>query len=684
MYREPSRRQDETSQLGSPTARPERGNIHHAERFPGNRSLEVMDASAATGMQTGAPNPGATSAGASLERATSRPRAGRWTEPLRLSGTAGQAGGGSTSPTTNRAVRIRPDAGQVPHLDTQRRQRLEAISAQRPEILVTVDDQLSKARLLVNEFERWQRAVRSILVRSQRQALDDEDHRALYRSHQNVHGQFENFQFELASALVELAQTRAFVPTDANRVFGLQRRFDDVRDFSLRFAAPWRRVARQVHTVLPVGSGQQATVELFATPGEALKTLVPGIYPADSRTADFSVARYYRPPAFELSGISNAGGQVLYAAVRHGFFLAHEITGDLLASQADDDALKSVLHFHRVRELQASLLVPQRKDALISQTAKAAEDDFFTVRTSPREALQALGLSVKSTALRSAFADTLTLALISNSQKHRALSFGNDVRLGIMSIALLAPEDVPAWRAQYDQFRREHPLFCRKSHGDAGRTSSAHLAFDFRHFALIVAGKQTDRDECAAVVQREAERLLGPFRSGPLGGDIGKQIDSMSEAAQGGRKQIAELDRYANEPQFYVPHWHLVHASRVARAKARLLCAIERIEKDRRTLVQAGEQLRAMWQQHRGWPTGPQALREVAPRLALVGFHMGDPPLLSCADGRDYTRQLDTEAKLLATFADNSGGGLPSTPLNTPEWNGVRDRFNPPSNSSAV
>lgn len=93
------------------------------------------------------------------------------------------------------------------------------------------------------------------------------------------------------------------------------------------------------------------------------------------------------------------------------------------------------------------------------------------------------------------------------------------------------------------------------------------------------------------------------------------------------------------------------------------------------TLMEGGTQLKAIWQKNQGWPTGVEALREVASRLALLGHIMGEVPVLSCASGQDYTRQLQSEVKLLATLADNERGYLPTTPRNSPEWDAIRAEY---------
>lgn len=83
-----------------------------------------------------------------------------------------------------------------------------------------------------------------------------------------------------------------------------------------------------------------------------------------------------------------------------------------------------------------------------------------------------------------------------------------------------------------------------------------------------------------------------------------------------------------------------------------------RLEKNARTLEDAGQRLKGLWQQAERWPAGAEPYRQVGARLALIGHLTGGMPLLSCAGGRLFTREPDAEIEFLATVADHRNGRL--------------------------
>ena len=153
-------------------------------------------------------------------------------------------------------------------------------------------------------------------------------------------------------------------------------------------------------------------------------------------------------------------------------------------------------------------------------------------------------------------------------------------------------------------------------------------------------------------------RLLGPEGSSELGGDIKVRVDAM-------KSQVLKLRRELRE----VGWEHCISTGTLGPLHPRtreLEASLDGLEyqlkclrKDCRSLVQAGEQLRAMYAAENDWPAGVEASREAAARLSLVAYLMGETPLVSCAKGRDFAEELLAEVKLLAAGAENRDGELP-------------------------
>ena len=74
---------------------------------------------------------------------------------------------------------------------------------------------------------------------------------------------------------------------------------------------------------------------------------------------------------------------------------------------------------------------------------------------------------------------------------------------------------------------------------------------------------------------------------------------------------------------------------------------------------------------------GAEDQRAAAARFALIAHLMGGIPLLSCASGMDFTRELDAEIKFLATVADSREGHLPPIGRGPGTWDHARGAFTP-------
>ena len=162
----------------------------------------------------------------------------------------------------------------------------------------------------------------------------------------------------------------------------------------------------------------------------------------------------------------------------------------------------------------------------------------------------------------------------------------------------------------------------------------------------------------------EATELLGSPGAHELGGDVGNKVDAMKTRASELRRECRALGfRYsqsvtsscADHPQVRKMHDRLV----------RLSDEITHLESNSRTLEYAAADFRSVLG-GRSPPLNADEARNslarplaLAARFALVAHLMGGTPLLSCATGKDYVRQVESEIESLVTFAANRGGCIP-------------------------
>ena len=258
----------------------------------------------------------------------------------------------------------------------------------------------------------------------------------------------------------------------------------------------------------------------------------------------------------------------------------------------------------------------------------------------------------------------MTVALFSDEARSTLAHAGMDVDIRLFSIALLAPEDVERWRFQHDRYCRSEPVELKSGgcdwYADSGLLKAS---VRVRQCALWVAPERPGPERCPAAGRREAERLLGAMDSPSPGGDAKVWLDNTKTTISESRDELAQVRQSHDRVSQAFGGNHPI-ALTIARRLARQKDDLERLVKDARTFEGATRQLKTMWAEAGDWPAGVPGHRMAAARLALIGFLMGETPMLSCASGRDFIAPLEQEVRFLATFADDQGGRLP--PLNLP------------------
>lgn len=474
----------------------------------------------------------------------------------------------------------------------------------------------------------------------------------------------------MASALRDrLDSCQAISFQDVRLYEGLLQQLDAACDYGSSNRLSRQDVVRRVAVPLPAGDVSVAVVESRVIPGTAFgKSLAHGYRWDDG---DSAVERAVLMHVPELAGttLTNARGEVLFSGLRSGFIGLPQLYRESIEQCSDaalrvsDEALRRFSEMAVGQRNQAAVFHQQTVDAL-------------------RRRLRADPLFAKSTAKRWYFRvvdkmaeETDSAAIIADREKFEKALQGWTVDVGMFDIALLtSDESLSLHEHCYARFplHMVHGTLLEKLklRDSNGALHTAWARVRMRPFAFFVGNDRPglwDHQLRTAAVGR----LLGVLEAGKLGGDVMRRVEAM-------RSEIPKLARELASAGYdrvrSLPAPALEQAPRQAAAKrvTRLKVEMARLERNARTLEQAGRQLKDMWREHGEWPTG-EAAYQAASRLALVGYLMGETPILSCLSGRDFSRRLDAETKILAAVADSGNGHLPPVGLDMPEWDRSRD-----------
>ncbi|MCY4513796.1 MAG: hypothetical protein OXC69_01470, partial [Candidatus Tectomicrobia bacterium] len=475
-------------------------------------------------------------------------------------------------------------------------------------------------------------------------------------------------RLKLLSALLgRLVEKGALASEDEVLAEGLLKRLDDVYDY-LRSCGPvWSDRPRRIEATLPDSTAGRVAVDCHVLAGKALVGYFRGGAPERGAGSESCGERYFRAPHLTLSGLSNAGGRLLYTGVSHGFCPAHELTHERVAGLSDQ-ALNSVLLQYRSRLVGRLYMAHPVPVSMVSPAARYltenAPEDCERIRKLSADDLASWTRSLKLEARRNSYEDMVFAAILSDEARSRRMLAGQDAGVNLFSLALLAPGDSEAWAFQHDCLRRAEPVeFISRRDGDNTLTSLTTVDVNIRQCALSVEPERPSQDGRPALGWRDSERLLGPMDSPSPGGEAQAWLEAREsliaearEAVAGFQQRRGSISRAlgANCPNVLTMDKHL----------ARERDDLENLEKQLRTFEDATRQLKTLWAEAGDSPAGFSTHRMAAARLALIGFLMGETPFLSCASGRDFIAPVEEELRFLATFADNQGGRLP--PLDLP------------------
>ena len=527
---------------------------------------------------------------------------------------------------------------------------------------------LSETARSVREFERDSATAHELLEKSRAGPLGDPDCRKLWSLVRSRQPEVLERQVELHAGLCVVRQGVGSCPTKALILDELQRRADDACEYWYRMGLSWLGAARRIDTALPLAPGSREVVDSRVVPGWVIGAHFPMGYPLGEGHALPPWAEYPHARDLALTGLSNTRNETLFLGIRHGILHADDFGVKALQRLSHDELRAAMSNAH------AAGLLPGRD-----------EEGFESIFRKVRDCLNSPKAGPMAAALfRLDFCnymqvEILTTALLADPEKLQKADGDKPVELRLASIALLTPDDIGSWFTQHryfdvDKTGRTVSLEVREPHVPK-RLVSAKVPI--RQFALAMEGS-LDRG-IHKINNEAAEQLLGPLNSPNLGGDIERNVEKIrgrheifSDVVQEMKTQLARIRARVDAG----------HPAAIAarQSLARVEQEAARLDRNARSLSQVGGQLKVRWMRRGDWPDGKAALGTAA-LLALAGHLMGETPLMSCARGRDFTRRLDVEVKLLAAAADANDGRLPPVDADMAGWRAARAAFAQPAPS---
>ena len=444
---------------------------------------------------------------------------------------------------------------------------------------------------------------------------------------------------------------------------GSLQRLVDAHDFLTAQELPWGGIVRRVEVPPGPGATSTAVVESRVIPGTAFGECLARGYSWDENATLEDTVLYGRVPGLAQTTLTNATGQILFRGLRRGFIGTKYLNARALADLSDADLERLVSELVMVKQQGES---PENHRRRVAGHCRKIRSDC----TEADRAAEAVCYKASARMCN----DSAVAALCSDPDKLQRAMGGETADIKLFDVSLFTQNDCRPWvshRGQHFvwQARLPNSLNLR---GPNRALCQVSIKASIRQFALCVEDQGHDLSIYSDLT-RGVVQLLGGMGSREPGGDLLARVDELrSRAAQlgpelaaGGHEQVRTLPPGALDQSVGPQARNRIDS---------LQAEMSRLDRQARALEQAGRQLKDLWREHDGWPTGAEAYGAAA-RLALVAYLMGETPLLSCPTNRDYNKRLDAEVKILATVTDCRGGQVPPAHLDTDMWDPARTEF---------
>ena len=553
--------------------------------------------------------------------------------------------------------------------------RLDALirNENRPEILKHLKELVRVVRAAEAEVDGMKR----LLMKSREGSLDAAEWRELRDLTRQGELCMAVRIMIVRGSLDPLARRGVFNRENRQLVSGLMVRLDDVHEYLSHHQSGWMEAGTRsrVEATLPLQGGRKVEVERFVLPGPAFGAHFEDGYPSEESLRKHGAARYSHLPGLSAVALTNARGEVLFSGLRHDLFPGGEL---------NDDRLGGLTH-EELRNVIGALVLNDTSDCPRALQQGMASRIFATLTSSteraPRLMAKSAALSkLRHTAHRLAVDELVLAAFVGKRSALRSDLSGEVAPLNLFAIALLKPGDVELWRGQYDELSRFEGVgrVMAKLTRDEG---AEHAEVTLRQFAFCVGQDPAAQRQCRTVNREAGLRLLGPLDSPEPGGDLKSDLDFKKGIISGYSRALATAQKDHRELVGVLgsTHWK-------AKSGYRQLCLLElvtrRMEQSASALEKLGRQVKAMRTPEGDWPSGAAAQRQVAARLALIGYLMNETAVLSCADGSNLVGRLEADINFLAAVTDSARGVPPEVELDRRLWQPVLAAFESPASPS--
>ena len=516
-----------------------------------------------------------------------------------------------------------------------------------------------------------------LLQKSQTELLSDAEWRELATLIESKRDPNSPEQAELNDRLARLNESATPGSTFERMSHELGQRLAIARGRMSSNDLPWSTAPWRVAEALPVADEPRLAVQCRVVPGTALGARFANGHPGDDRENLYLGARFSHVPGLALVTATGNAGQTLFSALRHGLIDVQGLDGEFL-NRLSDAELKTLVG--------ALLFGGAQGEYEDRDVARSIDEECRLIKASP-EAAELRATAMRQAACRQMAHDTTAAALVANPEKFQRALAGERVDLTLCSISLLDPEDSHGWQNQaeaFDTLSRETPVALAVCSMD-GKPYRVSANVRVRQFVL-------QSDPTLAAIDRHARnyesftRLLGPGYTQAVGGEVWARVGDMNAHNSRLREDSLALEQ---DQARCAAELGADHPQSVAMLKAldEMKTARSNLERDARSLEQAGQQLKTIWAEDGGleWPAGADSHRTVASRLALVGHLMGETPALISSNSQRLEQEIQPEAMFVAAAAHRLDGYVPPVDLGGEDWQQVRDSFvnRPPGDAPA-
>ncbi|MCY4564783.1 MAG: hypothetical protein OXE40_09935 [Gammaproteobacteria bacterium] len=474
-----------------------------------------------------------------------------------------------------------------------------------------------------------------------------------------------------------LTQPGTFNRENTELLTGLMARLGDVWENLPIHLTAWLEAGTRsrVEATLPSKGGKRVAVERFVVSGRALGAHFVGGYPSPESFAGSGATRYSHLPGLSAVALTSAEDEALFSGLRHDLFPGADLNGKLL-DRLTNKELRKVIKALVVRGDSEYTRTMQRR------MAPAIFENLRPARASGRWLeVQSTALSnLRQSAHRLAVNDLATAAFVVRRSSGCEESVEDAARVKLFSIALLKPGDLELWRGQHNVLSRFGAVGDTEVQSEGGG-QARRVQADCRQFAFCLGQDPAAQRLCRAVNRKAGLRLLGPLDSPEPGGDLKTHLDvtqatirrnlKLRDKSQAGHRDLVE--------RLGSTHWK-------SKSSYRSLCVLDqvirRMERSVIALEKLDAQVKALRTPEGDWPSGAVAQRQVAARLALIGYEMGETAALSCAEGSDLVDRLESHISFLAAVADSAQGVPPEIDLDRRLWQPALAAFESPASPS--